>query len=89
MELCPADADQLDIAARQEVIVESARGSLRARAFVTPTVRAGLVFIAMHDAETNRLTHPSFDPYSRQPSYEHAVVSVRTPSPPPAAARRR
>lgn len=43
----------------------------------------------MHDAETNRLTHPTFAPYSRQPSYKHAAVSVRAPSPPSAAAQRR
>lgn len=79
VEMSPADAERIGIAAQDEVIVESARGALRARAFVTPTVQPGQVFVAMHDAATNRLTHPSFDPYSRQPSYKHAAVSVRPP----------
>jgi assimilatory nitrate reductase catalytic subunit len=43
---------------------------------VTPTVRPGQVFIPMHYVETNRLTHPSFDPYSRQPSYKSGAVEV-------------
>ena len=31
----------------------------------------------MHDPDTNRLTSPSFDPHSRQPSYKYAAVDVR------------
>jgi assimilatory nitrate reductase catalytic subunit len=58
-------------------MVTSARGSMRARAKVTTAVRAGQVFIPMHDAQVNRLTHPSFDPSSRQPSYKHCAVAVR------------
>jgi predicted molibdopterin-dependent oxidoreductase YjgC len=49
---------------------------MRARTVVTPTVRPGQVFIPMHYVETNRLTHPSFDPYSRQPSYKSGAVEV-------------
>jgi assimilatory nitrate reductase catalytic subunit len=30
----------------------------------------------MHDAATNRLTFPAFDPHSRQPSYKFCAVSV-------------
>jgi assimilatory nitrate reductase catalytic subunit len=30
----------------------------------------------MHDARTNRLTHPAFDPQSRQPSYKAAAVRI-------------
>jgi assimilatory nitrate reductase catalytic subunit len=52
---------------------------MRARAFVTTTVAPGQVFVAMHFAETNRLTHPSFDPHSRQPSYKASAVEVRRP----------
>ena len=42
----------------------------------TRSLRRGEVFIAMHDATTNRLTRSEFDPYSRQPSYKHAAVKV-------------
>jgi hypothetical protein len=33
--------------------------------------------VVWRDAATNRLTRPSFDPYSRQPSYKSAAVDVR------------
>ena len=57
--------------------VESQRGSMRAMAFVTPTVSPGQVFIPMHYEQTNRLTDPAFDPYSKQPSYKACAVRVR------------
>jgi predicted molibdopterin-dependent oxidoreductase YjgC len=47
-----------------------------ASALITPTVQSGQVFIPMHYAEVNLLTHPSFDPHSRQPSYKHCAVSL-------------
>ncbi len=77
VELSRSDAEALGVVADEEVVVASARGSMRARAVVTTTVAPGQVFIPMHDAEVNRLTHPSFDPSSRQPSYKHCAVAVR------------
>jgi assimilatory nitrate reductase catalytic subunit len=50
---------------------------MRARVLVAPTVRRGQVFVAMHDPAVNRLTHASFDPSSRQPSYKHCAVALR------------
>ncbi|MDP8970785.1 MAG: molybdopterin-dependent oxidoreductase, partial [Actinomycetota bacterium] len=78
VEICPADADRRGIGPDTWVVVASARGSVRARAFITPAVGEGQVFMPMHHARTNRLTMPSFDPYSRQPSYKHAAVDVRS-----------
>ena len=63
------------------MIVESQRGCVSAKAFVTPCVQAGQVFMAMHYEETNRLTLPHFDPYSRQPSYKDCAVNVRPVGP--------
>jgi assimilatory nitrate reductase catalytic subunit len=77
VEISPADASSLGVAADEWVLVRSARGEMEARAYVTPTVAAGQVFVPMHYAGTNRLTRPSFDPYSRQPSYKSAAVAVR------------
>jgi len=77
VEMAPADASALGVVTDDWVIVSSARGDMEARAYVTPTVAAGQVFVPMHYAATNRLTRPSFDPYSRQPSYKHAAVAVR------------
>jgi assimilatory nitrate reductase catalytic subunit len=77
VELAPADAAARLVAHGDTVEISSARGSMRARAVVTATVQPGHVFVPMHYVETNRLTHPSFDPYSRQPSYKSGAVEVR------------
>jgi anaerobic selenocysteine-containing dehydrogenase len=77
VEISPADAAALGVAPDEWVLVASARGEMEARAYVTPTVSPGQVFVPMHYAGTNRLTRPSFDPYSRQPSYKSAAVGVR------------
>lgn len=59
------------------IVIESARGQLRAQAFLTPTISAGQVFLPMHSPETNRLTDAVFDPYSKQPAYKACAVRVR------------
>jgi assimilatory nitrate reductase catalytic subunit len=76
VELSPADAVARSLASGDWAVVRSARGSMRARACVTPTIAAGQVFMTMHDVGTNLLTNGSFDPYSRQPSYKHGAVEV-------------
>ena len=76
VELNPADARARGIAPDELVKVSSRRGAVTARAFVTARVRAGEVFMSMHDAETNALTVAAFDPYSRQPAYKASAVEV-------------
>lgn len=78
VEINPRDAHRLRIEANGTVEVASRRGSLVAVAFVTPAVQPGHVFIPMHYEATNRLTVPAFDPHSRQPSYKHCAVRVRS-----------
>ena len=77
VEINPADARRLSIAQNQLVAVESQRGSIEARAFVSAVVRPGQVFIPMHYETVNQLTDAVFDPYSRQPSYKACAVRVR------------
>jgi predicted molibdopterin-dependent oxidoreductase YjgC len=62
VELSPLDAAELGITPGQRVIVESRRGRMIARAFVTHSVRPGQVFVPMHYAGTNELTFAAFDP---------------------------
>ena len=76
VELSTADARALAVDDHAWVVVESPRGKVRVRAFVTTTVPEGSCFMSMHFAETNELTNPSFDPKSREPSYKHCAVSV-------------
>ncbi len=77
VEVHPDDAERYGIGPEAPCEVASARGAIRAHAFVTATVPVGCLFLPMHDSRTNVLTMPSFDPHSRQPSYKHAAVSIR------------
>jgi ferredoxin-nitrate reductase len=73
----PVDADRLGVRTGDPIEVASPRGALRAHALVTAAVSPGQLFVAMHDPGVNRLTHPSFDPASRQPSYKYAAAAIR------------
>jgi assimilatory nitrate reductase catalytic subunit len=76
VEVNPKDAARLGLAPNAPVQIRSRRASLAAVALITPTVQPGQVFIPMHYAEVNQLTHPSFDPHSRQPNYKHCAVAL-------------
>ncbi len=81
VEVGPADAARLGVKSMQWIVVESRRGKLRARAFVTPTVQPGQCFVPMHDSRTNRLTFSAFDPHSRQPAYKACAARIRLAGP--------
>jgi anaerobic selenocysteine-containing dehydrogenase len=76
VELSPVDAGTLGVAPQEWIEVRSRRGAVRARAHVTNTVRPGQLFMPMHYPDMNRLTYPSVDPYSRQPSYKACAVAL-------------
>jgi assimilatory nitrate reductase catalytic subunit len=76
VEVHPEDAARKGISAGDWVHVTSRRGIILARAWVTPTVGRGQVFLPMHYPGTNLLTFPIFDPISKQPSYKYAAVDV-------------
>jgi len=78
VEINSQDARREGIRHSTWVTVESQRGSVNVKAFVTPTVQSGQVFMPMHYALTNQLTHAHFDPYSRQPSYKDCAVRIST-----------
>jgi len=77
VEINADDARREGIRTNARVRVESQRGRIVAKAFVTRTIPPGQVFVAMHYEVTNQLTHAHFDPYSRQPSYKDCAVSIR------------
>ncbi len=76
VEINERDAETLGVASNAMVTIRSRRGTIRAAAFVTTTVQPGQVFIPMHYGGVNQLTHPDFDPYSRQPSYKFCAVAI-------------
>ncbi len=75
-EINPDDARALGIKSADRITVISRRGSLELKALVTATVKAGQVFIPMHNPKVNRLTLSSFDPVSRQPNYKACGVKI-------------
>ena len=76
VEIHPDNARAAGVGTGQAVVVESRRGRITARAFVTPTVPRGQAFLPMHDEATNRLTLSAFDPESRQPAYKACAVRI-------------
>jgi len=76
VEINPADAKKDGIKPNDRVIVQSQRGAISAKAFVTYGVQPGQVFIPMHYDVVNQLTLAHFDPHSRQPSYKDCAVQV-------------
>jgi assimilatory nitrate reductase catalytic subunit len=77
VDINPEDARRLSIRPNEWVTIQSQRGEVRAKAFVTSSVAAGQVFLPMHDRSVNRLTDSVFDPYSKQPSYKACAVRVQ------------
>jgi assimilatory nitrate reductase catalytic subunit len=77
VEINPADAESLGIRPGEPIYVESQRGRIEARAFVTQNVPRGQVFLPMHYEIVNQLTHAVFDPYSKQPAYKACAVRLR------------
>ncbi len=76
VEIHPDDAYSLGLRENQQVVIRSRRGEMVAAIYPAPTVKPGQVFIAMHAPEINRLTHPSYDPHSRQPNYKACAVAI-------------
>jgi assimilatory nitrate reductase catalytic subunit len=75
-EINPDDAEKVQCATGDKMQISSRRGQVLARALVTSTIQAGQLYLPMHYPEVNRLTLPSFDPISRQPSYKMCAVRL-------------
>lgn len=76
LDLNAEDAQRLKVRDGMSVRVISPRAELTAKARLTACVKPGEVYLPMHDHRVNQLTHASFDPHSRQPSYKHSAVRV-------------
>ncbi|HRP04290.1 MAG TPA: molybdopterin oxidoreductase family protein, partial [Opitutaceae bacterium] len=76
VEINPKDAMGLNLENNDTVTVRSRRGTAVAFVVITPNIQSGQLFMPMHFAHVNRLTHPSFDPHSRQPCYQACAVRI-------------
>ena len=80
VEINPRDAKLEGIRPNGHVVIQSQRGKITARAYLTQSVPPGQIFLPMHYPETNQLTHAHFDPHSREPSYKNCAVRIRPAS---------
>ncbi|MBI3878003.1 MAG: molybdopterin-dependent oxidoreductase, partial [Verrucomicrobia bacterium] len=76
VEMHPDDARRFGAKTNSRLRIISRRGAIEATVLVTATVQRGQIFLPMHDAATNKLTLPVFDPYSRQPGYKFCAVRI-------------
>ncbi|MDP8937190.1 MAG: nitrate reductase [Actinomycetota bacterium] len=79
VEMNPADAARLKVAAGDRVRMASRRGVVEGVPVrVTGIVRKGEVFMPFHYDElcVNRLTVDEFDPISREPNYKQSAVHI-------------
>ena len=77
VEVNSVTAEKMGIQSQEWVEVSSPRGTIKAQAFVTPTVKRDHLFIPMHYKEVNDLTLSNFDKYSRQPSYKYCTAQIK------------
>lgn len=83
-EIHPQDAADRGIAADALIDVRTARGAVRVRAQITPSIRPGTVFLPMHwgrqsggeHGRINVTTNPSFDPVSKEPDLKFSASQV-------------
>jgi formate dehydrogenase alpha subunit len=77
VEIHPSDAQRLGITDGQKVRITSRRGTVEARAQITPRSDVGMVFMNFHfhEAPVNLLTNPALDPVGKIP--ELKVCAVR------------
>ncbi len=77
VEINPHDADELGIRQGDTVCVCSRRGEISAVAALEDGIARHHVFLPMHYEDTNRLTLPTFDPESFQPTYKSGAVLLK------------
>ena len=79
MEMSPEDASGMGIEDGDMAEVESRRGKVTARVWVTDRVPAGTVFMTFHfrEAAANLLTVSALDPVAKIPEYKVCAVRVQ------------
>ncbi len=92
VEINPEDAEAAGLAAGDPVLIESRRGSVRARAMITEDVPPGTIFLAFHwrESPANMLTQDfKLDPVAKIPEYKVTAVRVSKADAAPARAYQR
>jgi len=81
VELHPDDADELNIAQGETVVIESPRGSVELPAWINGRGRPprGTLFVPFFDESKliNNCTLEAHDPFSKQPDYKKCAATIR------------
>ncbi|WP_269522358.1 molybdopterin oxidoreductase family protein [Coraliomargarita parva] len=75
-EISLEDAKALGLEPNGKLVVESRRGRVEVTAVILPSVQPGQIFMPMHYKQTNELTFPAYDSYSKEPSYKACAVKI-------------
>ncbi len=78
VEISPEDAKRLNVTQGDRVKISSRRGSIKAKALISKTVKEGMIFIPFHflESNANTLTNPATDPIVKIPEYKVCAVRV-------------
>ncbi|MCC9137475.1 molybdopterin-dependent oxidoreductase [Pontibacter silvestris] len=85
LEINPADAEHLQIAEDDLVVVNSRRGEVRVKAKLSASIKQGVVFLPMHWGKilgsdlnrANNVTSHVLDPTSKEPDFKYCAVNVQ------------
>ncbi len=82
VEINPADAKKLGIAAGDKIEITSRRGKITVNADLTSSVDKGVVFVPFHyhEAAVNKLTNAAIDPVANIPEYKVCAVNLKRAS---------
>ncbi|WP_224999538.1 nitrate reductase [Cesiribacter sp. SM1] len=84
LEIHPADAEALQVAEGDVVVVSSRRGEVRVKAKLSSGIKQGVVFLPMHWGKilgsdlnrANNVTSDLLDPISKEPDFKYCAVKV-------------
>jgi len=79
LDLCPQDAERLDVEPGEVVRITSRRGAIEAPVRIAPGLRPGLAFMTMHfpdDIDVNILTIDATDPKSGTAEFKATAIRV-------------
>jgi formate dehydrogenase major subunit len=79
LDLCPEDADDLQVAEGERVRIVSRRGAIEAPVHLTTALRPGLAFMTFHfpdEVATNQITIEAYDPKSGTSEFKATAIRV-------------
>lgn len=78
LEISAEDAQAINVASHEEVVVKSRRGEIKVRALISDRMPRGVVFLPFHfhESPANALTNPVIDPVAKIPELKVCAVKI-------------